>query len=132
MLRGPKRPPFLREQLSPEMSEFRAQVLVDLDEHRFGGATAGPSGMTSEHLRLLLDRPADLQILFQVSEILARGEVSGFVASSGWVGYPLSRNQAVENFSLATRKSGRRQLHPSSTLSQREQAASMWRTSSKL
>ena len=36
--------------------------------------------MTSEHLRPLLDRPADLHLLFQVSEILARGEVSGYVA----------------------------------------------------
>ena len=69
------------------MSEFRAQVLVDLDEHRFGvnlrtskRAAAGASGMTSEHSRPLLDRPADLHLLFQVGEILARGEVSGYVA----------------------------------------------------
>ena len=44
------------------------------------GATAGPSGMTSVHLRLLLDGPADLHLLFQVGEILDRGEVSGYVA----------------------------------------------------
>ena len=41
------------------------------------------------------DRPADLHPLFQVSEILARGEVSGYVAGITRLGR-LTGNQAVE------------------------------------
>ena len=37
-------------------------------------AAPGPSGMTSEHLRPLLSRPADLHWLFRAGEQLARGE----------------------------------------------------------
>ena len=38
------------------------------------GAAPGPSGMTSEHVRPLLSRPADLHWLFRAGEQLARGE----------------------------------------------------------
>ena len=39
------------------------------------GAAGGPSGMTWEHLRPLLDSPRDSRVLFRVAELLARGEL---------------------------------------------------------
>ena len=43
------------------------------------GAAGGPSGMTMEHLRVLLDSPRDTQSLFVVSELQARGAVSNSI-----------------------------------------------------
>ena len=39
------------------------------------GAAGGPSGMTMEHLRTLLDSPRDTQSLYVVCELFARGAV---------------------------------------------------------
>ena len=60
----------------------------ELDRDKFGanlrsarrGTAGGPSGMTMEHLKLLLDSPVDLNLFFRVGETLARGEVSDGVA----------------------------------------------------
>ena len=77
-----RRPPNPVRELPPEMLEFIPEVPFALDEKRFAqnlrssrrGAAPGPSGMTSEHLRPLLSRPADLHWLFRAGEQLARGE----------------------------------------------------------
>ena len=77
-----RRPPNPVRELPPEMLEFIPEVPFALDEKRFSqnlrssrrGAAPGPSDMTSEHLRHLLSRPADLHWLFRAGEQLARGE----------------------------------------------------------
>ena len=43
------------------------------------GAAPGPSGMTSEHLRLLLSKPDDVHVLFRMGEQLARAQVPNVV-----------------------------------------------------
>ena len=80
-----RRPPNPVRELSPEMLEFVPAVPLALDEKRFAQnlrssrreAAPGPSGMTSEHLRSLLARPADLHWLSSAGEQLARGEAPG-------------------------------------------------------
>ena len=60
----------------------------ELDRDKFGAklrsakrGTAGrPSGMTVEHLKLLLDSPADMHLFCRAAEMLARGEVPDGVA----------------------------------------------------
>ena len=55
----------------------------DLDEKLFlrclrssrRGATAGPSRMTTEHLRPLLDEWSSVQVLFKAGEVFARAEI---------------------------------------------------------
>ena len=59
-----RRPPQPREALPREIKEFQPIIPCDLDEKLFGrnlrssrrGVAGGPSGMTCEHLRPLLDR----------------------------------------------------------------------------
>ena len=59
-----------------------------LDRDKFGanlrsakrGTAGGPSGMTAEHLKLLLDSPADMHLFFREAEMLARGEIPDGVA----------------------------------------------------
>ena len=61
-----------------------------LDERRFyknmrsakRGAAGGPSGMTMEHLRPLLDSPKDLKLFFKMAESLARAEVPDAVTQT--------------------------------------------------
>ena len=56
----------------------------DLDESLFGktlrsskkGSAGGPSSMTNEHLRPLLDSVRDTHLFFLVAEQLARAQVS--------------------------------------------------------
>ena len=56
----------------------------ELDEARFGknlrsskrGAAGGPSSMTTEHLRPLLDSPRDPHLLFDACQLLATAKVS--------------------------------------------------------
>ena len=57
--------------------------VFNLDEQTFSknvrsarrGAAGGPSGMTTDHLRPLLDNTKDTHLLFTVAELLARGRV---------------------------------------------------------
>ena len=79
-LRDPtKRPPRPREDV-PRIPPHRP---FELDEMLFSrnlrsakkGAAGGPSGMTWEHLRPLLDSPRDSRVLFRVADLLARGEL---------------------------------------------------------
>ena len=78
-----RRPPNLRDPLPPELVNFQPTSLFQLDEDRFlknlrsarRGAAASPSGMTNEHLRLLLDDARGRKLLFAVGEQLARAAV---------------------------------------------------------
>ena len=67
--------------LPREVLEHVPPVPFDLDEKLFlrclrssrRGAAAGPSGMTNEHLRLLLDDWASMQVFFKAGEVFSRG-----------------------------------------------------------
>ena len=39
------------------------------------GAASGPSGMTTEHLRPLLDEWSSVQVLFKAGEVFGRAEI---------------------------------------------------------
>ena len=84
MLSDPaKRPPVLRDPIPEEVSRHVPSSPFELDEHRLlknlrsarRGATGGPSGMTAEHLRILLDNTRDSRMFFRVCEKLAQGKV---------------------------------------------------------
>ena len=65
------------------MTNFTPARAFELDESKFNknlrtsrrGAAAGPSGMTMEHLRLLLDNDRALHTFFSVAEQFARAQV---------------------------------------------------------
>ena len=77
------RPATPRDPLPEDILGHVPDVEFQLDSDRFKrnvrsakkGAAGGPSGMTMDHLRVLLDSPRDTQSLFVVSELLARGAV---------------------------------------------------------
>ena len=61
----------------------RGSPMFDLDERTFNrnvrsarkGAAGGPSGMTCDHLRPLLDSPRDLHALFLIADMFSRGQI---------------------------------------------------------
>ena len=76
-LRDPsRRPPRPREDIPRELLEFEPATPLELDEGLFSknlrsarrGAAAGPSGMTTDHLRPQLDNVRDLHMLYLVGE----------------------------------------------------------------
>ena len=78
-----RRPPRPREALPPDLLAHTPDAPFDLDEHIFNrnlrssrrGAAGRPSGMTTEHLRPLLDDMRSLHLFFRVSERLARAQI---------------------------------------------------------
>ena len=78
-----RHPPHLRTPLSPEVLGHTPIREFELDEPTFNknlrssrrGAAGGPSGMTMEHLRPLLDEPRALHLFFLVAQKLARADV---------------------------------------------------------
>ena len=82
--RRPARP---REPLPEDLAQFTPATPFELDEKLFNrnlrssrrGAAAGPSGMTVEHLRPLLDEPGALHTFFLIGEKLAHAQVPGSV-----------------------------------------------------
>ena len=81
-LRDPRRlPPPLVEALLVKIIEHEPAKRCQLDEHKFAtnlqksrrGAAAGPSSMTTDHLRPVLDNPRDTHLFFQMGEQLAQG-----------------------------------------------------------
>ena len=85
MLRDPrKRPPRTRvgDEVTVEILEDMPDVPFELDEHKFlsnlrksrRGAAAVPSGMTSDHLRPVLDTHQDSLLLFKLGEQFSRAE----------------------------------------------------------
>ena len=81
-LRDPnRRPPRTVDALPVRIMEHEPAERFQLDEHKFAtnlrksrrGAAAGPSGMTTDHLRPVLDNPRDSHLFFQLGEQLAQG-----------------------------------------------------------
>ena len=84
-----RRPQVPRDPIPPEILNHVPRTPFILAEDKFGAnlrssrrGTAGrPSGITNEHLRLLLDSERDMHLFFRVAELLARGDVPENVAS---------------------------------------------------
>ena len=78
-----RRPANPREPVPAELTNFVLPRAFELDVSKFNqnlrssrrGAAAGPSGMTMEHLRPLLDDARSLHSFFLVAEQLARAQV---------------------------------------------------------
>ena len=69
-----RRPPLPRDPIPREKLEHQPDNPFDLDEHKFLTnlrSAAGPSGMTTEHLRPLLDQSRDSHNLFMMAERMA-------------------------------------------------------------
>ena len=84
MLSDPaKRPPVLRDPIPDEVLHHASGSLFELDEDRLlknlrsarRGAAGGPSGMTVEHLRILLDNIRDSKLFFRACEQMAQAKV---------------------------------------------------------
>ena len=68
----------------------RDLTVFNLDEVLFGknvrsgrkGAAGGPSGMTHDHLRPLLESPKDLHLLYTVCDLFAKGQMPGEVVQA--------------------------------------------------
>ena len=95
MLSDPsKRPPTLRDPLPDDVVNHVPRTPLALDEDKFGknlrsakrGAAAGPSGMTVEHIRPLLENARILHSFFQMSERLAQANVPQAVVEAIRVG----------------------------------------------
>ena len=79
-----KRPPRLMDPVPPEIMSHTPRVPFSLDSDKFlknvrsakRGAAAGPSGMTVEHLRPLLDSVTDQQWLCKLAEQIAQRRVA--------------------------------------------------------
>ena len=85
-----KRPPAPREPLPRHLAEAVPASCFDLDPVLFSqnlrcarrGAAGGPSGMTSEHLRPLLDNPHDMERFWRMGQELARAETPDVVVDA--------------------------------------------------
>ena len=86
-----RRPPRPREPIPAHLLEHHPRDQFEFDEDKFlqnlrsarRGAAGGPSGMTSEHLRILLENVRDGHMFFLMGTALrkADGGVRGIVAS---------------------------------------------------
>ena len=83
-LRSPERRPRApRAPLPPELRAMVPDRKFELDEECFcrnlrsgrRGAAPGPSGMTCEHLQLLLESERESNLLHQVADLIATGQV---------------------------------------------------------
>ena len=70
-----KRPDKLWDPIPQEVLEHVPTMPFELDENMFLKNLGGPSGMTVEHLRPLLDCPRDHRLFHTLAEGLARGMV---------------------------------------------------------
>ena len=85
-----KRPPAPREPLPRHLAEAVPATRFDLDPVLFSqnlrcarrGAAGGPSGMTSEHVRPLLDNPHDMERFWRMGQELARAETPDVVVDA--------------------------------------------------
>ena len=76
-------PPHPREPLPADLLTFQTGSAFELDERKFSqnlrsfrrGAAPGPSGMSAEHLRPVLEAPRVLHSFFRVAESLATAQV---------------------------------------------------------
>ena len=90
-LRDPaRRPPEPYQPLHPEISQFQPDQPVELPAHTIihnlrrskKGAAPGPSGLTSDSLRLMLDDEEATQRLTGVAQLLAQARVPEAIAPS--------------------------------------------------
>ena len=90
-LRDPqRRPQAPRGPLAPELIGFQAAALVELEQDRLlknlrsarRGAAGGPSGMTADHVRPLLDSERDAESFCRMCEEFARAQVSDEVVQA--------------------------------------------------
>ena len=101
-----ERPPVPREPLPRHLAEAVPASHFDLDPVLFSqnlrsarrGAAGGPCGMTSEHLRPLLDNPHDMERFWRKGQELTRAETPGDVVDAIRLGRitALSRNLLEE------------------------------------
>ena len=83
-----RRPAQPRSPILQDILRFQPVRVFNLDEDKFArnlrtakkGAAGGPSGMTTEHFRPLLDSSRDTHLFFVVGEFLARGQIPDGVA----------------------------------------------------
>ena len=80
-LRDPlKRPPVPRDPLPADLQKFQPEVQFSLEQDRLfrnmrvsrRGCAAGPSGMTADHLRPLMESVQDSELLWRLSQGLLR------------------------------------------------------------
>ena len=77
-----RRPPLPKDPIPRDLLEHQPDNPFELDEHKFltnlrssrRGDAPGPSGMTTKHLRPLLDQSRDSHNLFVMAERMARAE----------------------------------------------------------
>ena len=83
-LRDPlRRPPAPRDPLPADLQHFQPEVPFSLEQDRLlrnlrvsrRGCAAGPSGMTADHLRPLLESVQDSDLLWRLCQGLARAEI---------------------------------------------------------
>ena len=121
------RPATPRDPLPEDILGHVPDVEFQLDSDRFKrnvrsakrGAAGGPSGMTMEHLRVLLDSPRDTQSLFVVSELLARGAVPNSIRDIVRIGRGRLRKSV---------RQWKQQRHHSNMRSRRKHGASVLHT----
>ena len=78
-----RRPQVSREPLPPEITGRRPESPCSLDHILFTqnfrcarrGAAAGPSGVTEEHLKPILDSARDAELLCQAAELMAKASI---------------------------------------------------------
>ena len=94
-LRDPeRRPPVPYAALDAHVIQFRPAQACSLTQASFiaalrgarRGAAAGPSGMTNEHLRILLDDEEDGQALHKAAQLLAQADIPAQVLDALRVG----------------------------------------------
>ena len=95
MLSDPSRRPSVpRAPVARELIEYNPEDQVVLDGELLlqilrksrRGAAAGPSGLTGEHLRVILDSEADSVAFCEFARVLAIGEVLPEVMKAIWLG----------------------------------------------
>ena len=85
-----RRPREARTPLTEDVANFRPEEAPNLDRDFFlmtlrkarKGAAGGPSGMTAEHLRVLLHNENDSNLLHEMAVDVVRGEIPGPVAEA--------------------------------------------------
>ena len=85
-----RRPQAPRGPLAPELTSFQPTSLVELEQDRLlknlrsarRGAAGGPSGMTADHVRPLLDSERDAESFCHMCEEFARAQVSDEVVQA--------------------------------------------------
>ena len=78
-----QRPMTMHRPMAEELRRFQPEIPVHLSYRLFvrnlrrarRGAAAGPSGMTTEHLRILLDDESDAKLLHSVCNSFAQADV---------------------------------------------------------